>query len=81
MIEPTKHDWPKIIEEIERHITRHKLCLMMHRHHTQVKRWAGGAEPRHYEGEMLLLIRAEYVSLSDASPQCEGQAEAGHQQV
>ena len=63
MNEPEKHDWPTVIAEIEKAgITTHKLATMMHREFTQIKRWKAGSEPKHYEGEMLLLIHAEYVS-------------------
>lgn len=66
---PTTHDWPRIIAEIihaleHEHPNRsglHALHKMIHREHNQIRRWLDGSEPRHYEGEMLLLIYAEYV--------------------
>ena len=60
---PESVDFKKVIADIEAAgITTHKLSIMMHRHHTQLRRWKAGAEPRYYEGQMLLMIHAEYVS-------------------
>jgi hypothetical protein len=58
-----KQDWPKVIAEIEAAgISLYKIALMLHRQYRTVQRWKEeGAEPKHYEGEMLLEIHAEYV--------------------
>ena len=66
VIEPQPINFQKIIAEIEAAgITAYKICLMMHRDKTQLKRWKKGAEPRHYEGVMLLMIHAEFVKKPD----------------
>lgn len=60
--EPQHHNWPAIIAEIEAAgISHYKLACMMHRQLNQIRRWKQGCEPRHYEGQMLLMIHAEYV--------------------
>lgn len=62
MIQPVRHDWPAIIRELEAAgITQYKLAVMMHRQIGWVQRIAQGQQPKHYEGEMLLSIHAEYV--------------------
>lgn len=64
MTEPQKRDWPKIIAELESAgITIYKISLMCHRTFNAVKNWKAGASPKHYEGEMLLAIHAEYVTI------------------
>jgi hypothetical protein len=61
--DPIKIDFPKVIAEIESAgITPYKISLMMHRRVDIVIRWKKGQEPKHYEGQMLLMIHAEYVS-------------------
>lgn len=55
-----KHDWPKIIKEIEASgITLYKLASMLGKQLVQVQRWRDGSEPRHHEGEMLLRVLAD----------------------
>ena len=64
--EPERHDWKKVIAEIEAAgITTHKLATMLHRQYNQVARWKNGSEPKHYEGEMLLIIHREYVEVKE----------------
>ena len=59
---PEPVDFKKVIAEIEAAgITHYKLALMMHRQISWVDRIGRGQQPKHYEGEMLLMIRAEYV--------------------
>lgn len=63
MKNPDPIDFSKIIAEIESAgISLYKISLMMHRKYRTVQRWTEGAQPKHYEGEMLLAIHAEYVS-------------------
>ena len=68
MIEPVRHDWPKIIGEICEALKNpkrkdsdgtKKLAIIMHRQTIQIKRWLDGSEPKHYEGQMLLRIYEE----------------------
>jgi hypothetical protein len=55
-------DFKQVIAEIRSAgITHYKLGLMMHRQISWVDRIAKGQEPKHYEGEMLLMIRDEYA--------------------
>lgn len=55
-------DFKKIIEELEsRGVTTHKLALMMQRQYIQVKRWKNGAQPKHKDGQAILMIYAESV--------------------
>lgn len=62
MTDQHRHDWPQIIRDLEaRGVTIHTISKMMRRQFVQVQRWLNGVEPKHYEGEMLLLIHAEYV--------------------
>ncbi len=69
MSEPEKVDFAKIIAEIEAAgITAYKLACMLRRQINQVKRWKAGSEPKHYEGEMLLLIHAEFVRTHAPKP-------------
>ena len=67
MIEPVRHDWPKIIGEIcealrdksrKNSTGRGKLAELMHRQVLEIQRWEKGGKMEHYEGEMLLIIRA-----------------------
>lgn len=63
MDEPIRHDWPKIIIEIEfSGVSLYKLAQMLDRQVVQVKRWRNGAEPRHSEGEKLLAIHRDVVT-------------------
>lgn len=60
---PEKVDFRTVIAEIEAAgITAYKIALMMHRRMGKILRWKKGQEPKHYEGVMLLMIHAEYVS-------------------
>jgi len=62
LTDPKREDWPAIIAAIEAAgITHYKIACMMHRQYNQVTQWKKGTEPKHYEGQMLLMIHAEYV--------------------
>ena len=62
MTEPARRDWPQIIRDLEAAgVTLWKISILMHRQFGMIQRWRDGQEPRHYEGEMLLAIYAEYV--------------------
>lgn len=62
MTDPARTDFAKIIADLNAAgVTNHTIAKMMHRQFVQVQRWAAGAEPRHYEGAMLLALHAEYV--------------------
>ena len=74
MQDPAPVDFKQVIADIEAAgITTHKLATMMHRQYTQVKRWRSGSEPKYYEGQMLLMIHAEYVSIKATIIQAEKQ--------
>lgn len=63
MTDPIRHNWPQIIRDLEAAgLTLHTISKMMRRQYVQVQRWLDGTEPKHYEGELLLLIHAEHVS-------------------
>jgi hypothetical protein len=63
MSEPDRVDFAKLIAELEAAgITAYKIALMMRRRIDKVIRWKKGQEPKHYEGQMLLMIHGEYVS-------------------
>ena len=62
MTEPERIDFKQIIEEIEgAGIGHYKLSVMMRRQIGWVQRVAAGQEPKHYEGQMLLMIHEEVV--------------------
>lgn len=62
MTEPQRYDFKKIIADLEdAGVSLHTIAKMTHRQYIQVTRWKNGSEPRHYEGEMLLIIHREYV--------------------
>lgn len=62
MTEPIKHDWPKIIAEIEyRGITIYKIGLIVGRPYQIVASWKRGVEPKHSFGEKLLALYDECV--------------------
>lgn len=64
MTEPQRIDFRPIIADIiAAGISRYKIACMMHRQVGQIQRWEAGVEPKHYEGEMLLMIHTEYVTL------------------
>lgn len=68
MTEPEKVDFAKVIAEIEAGgLTPYKIALMMHRRIDKVLRWKEGQEPKHYEGEMLLMIHRD-VNGSRSNP-------------
>jgi hypothetical protein len=67
MIEPIRHDWPRLIAEICETLRdksrkgstgRGKLAEMMRRTVQQVVQWQAGCRVEHYDGEMLLVIHA-----------------------
>lgn len=63
MTEPHRHDWPRIIAEIEASgVSLWKLALMAHVHMHTMQSWAAGkTEPRHSVGEWLLEFHVELV--------------------
>lgn len=63
-----RRDWPRIIAELEQHVSLYKLAIMMDRQLVQLQRWKAGSEPRHQEGELLLLIHARYCSAGNVTP-------------
>lgn len=75
---PQPIDFKKIIAELEAvGVTVHKISLMMHRQWAKVDRWKHGQQPKHYEGQMLLSIHAEYVHYeNEVCQQHEGQIAA-----
>ena len=59
---PERIDFSKIIDDLESWgVSLYKISLLMHRQFVQVQRWKRGVVPKHYEGEMLLLIHRECV--------------------
>lgn len=71
MTDPKHHDWTQIIAELEAAgITAYKLSMMCYRTFNTVKHWKAGGQPKHYEGEMLLAIYAEYVTARTTAKIC-----------
>lgn len=74
MTEPTRHDFRKIIAELEAAgITTYKIALMCRRAYGTVKHWKQTGRVEHYDGEKLLLIHAEYCkALTTSSSETGG---------
>jgi hypothetical protein len=64
-----RHDWPQIIADIESAgVSIYKISMMLHRQYGTVAAWKRGSQPRHYDGELLLEIHAEYCGATSSSP-------------
>lgn len=76
MTDPQRRDWLKLLAEIKagyaaregKPLTTYKLGLMLHMHHTSVEFLLAGTEPKHFVGEMILALHAEYVCENSHSP-------------
>jgi ribosome-binding protein aMBF1 (putative translation factor) len=75
--EPLRYDYPEIIRRLtdEAHISVHTIAKMIHVQRNQVKRWREGAEPRKWQGDMLIAIFEFYCEggtpVSRPAPQGE----------
>jgi len=59
IIQPARHDFAAMIEDLRRAgISHYKLGVMLERQTVQVQRWASGSQPKHYEGECIIAIHA-----------------------
>lgn len=67
MTEPVRHDWPGLIAALRnRGLSYWKIAeaLAVNGRRIdwkQVKRWADGVEPGHFDGELLLALHAEMI--------------------
>lgn len=63
MTDPQREDWAKLIAELKAHgVSAYKLSQMLGVQLFQVQRWIAGSEPKHFIGERIRSIHAEYVS-------------------
>jgi len=62
MTDPQRPDWPAIIAELEAaKVTLHIIAKLLQVQFGQVQRWKTGTEPKHYDGERLLMLHRHYL--------------------
>lgn len=68
MVKPAHRNWPRIIAEIKsgygvhhrKRLSNYKLGLIIGRDEGTVRGWSEGTQPKHFDGELLLQLHAEY---------------------
>jgi hypothetical protein len=71
--EPEPVDFAKVIAELEAAgLSLYKISVLMHRQYVQVQRWSKGVAPKHYEGQMLLMIHGSTVSRETLQSELSG---------
>lgn len=64
MTDPQRIDFKQIIAELEAAgVSIYKISAMCGRGFNTVKHWKDGGQPRHFEGQILLAIHAEYAAI------------------